>query len=144
MNGIEESFRVAQVYAGMWLTAGPYLRLNVLTDELELGGAVIKGRECGQLLLRNRRWSYDKLPTFEEMEVYADAYRYSPVEDYLLRTQATEGTEGNHLETLYDAGRVALGITDQLGLEMIAKTLIGAVARALSPGCEQQTCLGKP
>jgi predicted P-loop ATPase len=59
----------------------------------------------------------------------------------LLRTQATEGTEGNHLETLYDVGRVALGITDQLGLEMVAKTLIGAVARALSPGCEQQTCL---
>lgn len=138
MDGVEDSFRVAQVYAGMWLTAGPNLRLNAMSDEVELWNSIVAGKECGQLLLRNRGWSYGKLPTFEEFEVYAQAYRYSPVEDYLLRIQATEG---NHLETLYDVGRIALGITDELGLEMVAKTLIGAVARALSPGCEQQTCL---
>jgi predicted P-loop ATPase len=138
MDGVEDSFRIAQVYAGMWLTAGTNLRLNAMSDEVELWNTVVAGKECGQLLLRNRGWAYGKLPTFEEVEVYAQAYRYSPVEDYLLRNQATEG---NHLETLYDVGRIALGITDELGLEMVAKTLIGAVARALSPGCEQQTCL---
>lgn len=138
MEGVDDSFRVAQVYAGLWLTAGPHLRLNTLSDEVELNDSVVAGKESGQLLLRNKGWAYGKLPTFEEFEVYAQAYRYSPVEDYLLRIQAIEG---NHLETLYDVGRIALGITDELSLKMVAKTLIGAVARALSPGCEQQTCL---
>ena len=138
MEGVDDSFRVAQVYAGIWLTAGHNLQLNVLTDETELDGTVVAGKEIGQLLLRNKGWSYGKLPTFEEIEVFSEQYKYSPVEQYLTNLP---DDESNHKETLYEVGRIALGLTDELGLNMVAKTLIGAVARALSPGCEQQTCL---
>jgi predicted P-loop ATPase len=136
-EGSQHSFEIAQVFAGMWMTFGPTLCLNRLSGEVEWEGGALCEKQCG-LLHQNKQWSFGRLPTYDEVVAYAEHNSYSPVERYLLGLHATET---NHLQTLYEVGRVALGVEDELCLMMVAKTVIGAVARALSPGCEQQTCL---
>lgn len=137
MEGLQQSFELAQLMAGMWLSAGPNLCLNTLSGQIELDGAPITEKQ-GQLLLRNKAWCYGRLPTYEEMEAYGVHHPYSPVARYLLSLEA--GSE-DPLAVLHELGRRALGVSDSLSLAMVAKTLIGAVARALEPGCDHQSCL---
>ncbi len=139
MDGVEDSFRVAQVYAGMWLAAGPRLRLNILSDQVELHGQPVNEKEV-PLLLRNAvgGWKFGRLPTYDEVVVYAAYNRYSPVEQYL---NSLPSYYRDHRQILRNLGEQALGVSDELSLQMLTKSLVGAVARAVAPGCEQQTCL---
>lgn len=138
MEGTQQVFETAQVYAGLWAACGRRLRFNLLSDEVELNGSPVANKEEAAMHLGVSGWRHGRLPSFEEVEVFARCNAHSPVATYLRSLPAADGDPH---DTLQDVGRCALGVTDELALRMVAQTLIGAVARALQPGCEQQTCL---
>ncbi len=136
-EGIQQSYELAQVFTGLWSVAGPSIRRNEMSGMIEAWGQVGDEKDI-QLLINNKGWVFGRLPTYDEIATYATYFSYSPVKEYLLGLDP-ELSGGEEL--LLDLGRVALGVTDELSLQMVKKTLIGAVARALNPGCQMQTCL---
>lgn len=138
-TGNLQGFLLSQVFAGLWLTVGPTLRKNTLGGVIELDGQPVTEKTC-QMLLRSKGWDYGRLPVFEEIATYADIHRYSPVVEFLSGLKGAGSLEECR-ETLKEVGTIALGLTDPLSIEMVSRTLIGAVARAVRPGCKQQTCL---
>lgn len=136
-EGIQQSYELAHVFTGLWSVAGPSIRRNEMSGMIEAWGQVGDEKDI-QLLINNKRWVFGRLPTYDEIATYATYFSYSPVKEYLLGLDP-ELSGGEEL--LLELGRVALGVTDELSLQMVKKTLIGAVARALNPGCQMQTCL---
>lgn len=138
-DGELQGFLLSQVLAGLWLTAGPNLRKNILGGSIEFYGEV-KSEKTIQADVRAKGWRYGRLPSYDEIETYAEEFAYSPVKGYLnslpIRTDKEESWW-----VLNQLGSVALGLTDDLAIEMVSRTLIGAAARAMVPGCKQQTCL---
>lgn len=138
-TGNLQGFLLSQVFAGLWLTVGPRLRKNILGGVIELDGQPTTEKTC-QMYLRSKGWDYGRLPAFDDIDTYANINQYSPVVEYLEGLKGAGDTETCR-ETLREVSTVALGLTDPLSIEMVSRTLIGAVARAVRPGCKQQTCL---
>lgn len=63
---------------------------------------------------------------------------YHPVREYLHGLLLDQSVNPVDLNTV---AAETLGVTDELSATLVRKTLIGAVARALEPGCQMQTVL---
>ena len=66
----------------------------------------------------------------------AEDNQYSPIEDYLNSLPTTENTS-----ILDNIAQRYFGVSEPIYQTFVRKSLIGAVARALSPGCKLDTAL---
>ncbi|MFN9485268.1 MAG: VapE domain-containing protein [Cyanobacteriota bacterium] len=118
---------------------GDRLAFNMLTMAPELDGEAIPAHCLDELYiaLSERGWKIEKGKAFDAVLKIARENSYHPVVQYLDHIAADDGIEPADLDSL--ASRY-LGTTDPLYDEMMASTLVGAVARALEPGTKFDTC----
>ncbi|MFM7237793.1 MAG: VapE domain-containing protein [Cyanobium sp.] len=117
----------------------PRLAFNELTMAPELDGGTIPVHflEEFYIVLSERGWNIDKGKAFDVVVKVARENSCHPVAQYLNHIADDDGIESADLESL--ASRY-LGTSDCLYDEMLATTLVGAVARALEPGTKFDSC----
>ena len=118
---------------------GDRLRFNRLAMAAELDGHAIPGHAMEDLYiaLSERGWTIEKNKAQDALLRVARQRSYHPVVEYLEHLEHDESIAAVDLDRL---ASTYLGTADQLYDEMLAATLIGAVARALNPGCKFDTC----
>ena len=116
---------------------GSAYRYNTFTQRIEVDGAPIEGAERFYLSLAELGYRISKEVALDCIVQVANESPYDPVTEYLDRVAATVAPAPiDHLATTY------LRPADEPGTiydEMLKRTLIGAVARAYSPGCKHDT-----
>lgn len=128
------------VNAGGWATAlgrgiCSRLRLNLLSQEVELDGLPLRG-ESEELLYvtaQQAGWEIKRADCHDGTRAVSLRHAYHPVREYLDRVVADPEVLPADLDTI--AARY-LDVGDSLSAAMIRCLLIGAVARVLHPGCE--------
>ena len=118
---------------------GGRLRFNRLAMAAELDGHAIPGHAMEDLYiaLSERGWTIDKNKAQDAVLRAARRNSYHPVAEYLEHIEQDCGIPAADLNTL---ATTYLGTTDPLYDEMLAATLVGAVARVMDPGCKFDTC----
>lgn len=118
---------------------GDRLAFNELTLSPELDYQPIPTHEVEGLYvaLSERGWKIDKRKAIDALMRVARLNSYHPVVTYLETIEVDHGIEPIDLATV---ARDYLGTADRLYDEMLAATLIGAVARVMDPGCKFDTC----
>ena len=119
---------------------GDYIRLNTLTQEIELEGKPIQNLDLLYLQLAcDYRIAISKERCVDIVRKLAFHKPYSPVAEHLKKIAATvEPLPKEHFDRCAER---YLGVTDDISQLMLKRTLIAAVARALNPGCKVDTAL---
>jgi len=137
-NALRSDDKLIQDYNKISAFFGNRLRLNKLSKRIEINGKPISidrakiqlATKYGILARSGREDLQDIL-----MEI-AEQNEYSPIEEYLLSLPVPENTAIlNNLAERY------FGTTLPIYQSLVRRTLISAVARALSPGCKVDTAL---
>ena len=140
----EGEFDVYEMVVALATSCGDRLRLNTMTGQVELTSktykdvVIIEDRQYLNII-GEARWLANKLPNSDAVLEYATTYKYSPVVDYLLGLPEIDQQCAD--QVLEELCSECLGQTEPLKKQMVIKTLIGAVARALKPGVQMQTVL---
>lgn len=115
------------------------LRFNELTLTPEIDNEAIPGHSLDELYiaLSERGWKIDKGKAVDAVLRVARENAYHPVVQYLKHIEQDDGIPTVELDTL---ATTYLGTTDPLYDQMLAATLVGAVARAMQPGCKFDSC----
>ncbi len=114
-------------------------RLNRLTGEVELDGQPIRVDEFYITLRRRLGLKVNKQLAVDLVMQLARENEYSPVVEYLERVSQQFGD--TTMSLLNDVAGRYFGTSEPLYDTYIKRTLIGAVARALNPGCKLDTAL---
>lgn len=109
-------------------------RLNLRTRAIQVGGRTITGNEASRLYLTlsDRSMVWPKEGTADALQELAEQQAFDPVVEYLA------SISGGELLPMADWGqldRLLFNISDPHAAAFLQKYLIGAVARALDPGC---------
>ena len=115
------------------------LAYNLLRHEVEIDRQLIQGSGVDNFYipLSENGWSINKAAASDTLLWAAQRNSYHPVLEYLKRIEADPSIVPGDIDTL---ATDYLGTKDPLSDAMLAATLIGAVARALQPGCKFDTC----
>ncbi|MDJ1172909.1 VapE domain-containing protein [Roseofilum capinflatum] len=118
---------------------GVHLRFNELSKEIEsspgegVDGDALWVRGCADSDL------YTSVDTFYRvLGIEAKKDSYHPIQEYL---KGCHEKYGDDVSVLNDIARRYLGTSDSLHQTFLVKWLIGAVARAMTPGCKMDTAL---
>ena len=116
------------------------IRFNTFTQQIEIKGQALEGAERFYLNLAEMGYKVGKELAIDCLVQVANENLYDPVTEYLNRNaREVEPTYIDRLATTYlrpgDEAQSEPTIYD----EMLKRTLIGAVARAFSPGCKHDT-----
>jgi predicted P-loop ATPase len=116
------------------------IRFNTFTQQIEIKGQALEGAERFYLNLAEMGYKVGKELAIDCLVQVANENLYDPVTEYLNRNaREVEPTYIDRLATAYlrpgDEAQPEPTIYD----EMLKRTLIGAVARAFSPGCKHDT-----
>jgi predicted P-loop ATPase len=116
------------------------IRFNTFTQQIEIKGQALEGAERFYLNLAEMGYKVGKELAIDCLVQVANENLYDPVTEYLNRNaREVEPTYIDRLATAYlrpgDEAQLEPTIYD----EMLKRTLIGAVARAFSPGCKHDT-----
>ena len=116
------------------------IRFNTFTQQIEIKGQALEGAERFYLNLAEMGYKVGKELAIDCLVQVANENLYDPVTEYLNRNaREVEPTYIDRLATTYlrpcDESQQEPTIYD----EMLKRTLIGAVARAFSPGCKHDT-----
>jgi putative DNA primase/helicase len=112
------------------------LRYNQLTKEMELDGNPLEDYHVAEFrrLMHAERFKSKKSDVKDEMDADARRNQFDPLTEY-LQALKWDGTE-----RITDWLSTYLGAPDSHYARIVGrKSLIGAVARALSPGCKNDT-----
>ena len=113
------------------------LRLNQMTKQLELDGKRFKLNRVVTTIAREFDIKVCSELAIEICTSIAEDNAYHPVAEYLQNLK-NQNIEPYNLDNL---GVEFFGTSDKLHSVYIKKTLIGAVARAIDPGCKMDTLL---
>uniref|UniRef100_UPI0040484933 VapE domain-containing protein n=1 Tax=Cyanobium sp. TaxID=2164130 RepID=UPI0040484933 len=115
------------------------LAYNLLRHEVVIDRQPIQGSGVDNFYipLAENGWSINKAAASDTLIWAAQRNSHHPVVDYLHRIEADPSIAPGDIDTL---ATDYLGTTDSLYDAMVAATLIGAIARALQPGCKFDTC----
>lgn len=135
---LESDDKMIQDYNKLSKHFGNRIRLNLLSKRIEVNGKVISlDRAKLQLAIRHgillRSCREDVQDILVEL---AEQNQYSPIEEYLRGLPIP--TDTSILDNLAEK---YFGIKGKIYQTFVRKTLIGAVARALRPGCKLDTAL---
>jgi predicted P-loop ATPase len=116
------------------------IRFNTFTQQIEIKGQALEGAERFYLNLAEMGYKVGKELAIDCLVQVANENLYDPVTEYLnIVARKVEPTYIDRLATAYlrpgDEAQPEPTIYD----EMLKRTLIGAVARAFSPGCKHDT-----
>ncbi len=140
-NGKEtaSSIKVGELSCLLTTTYRDRLTYNLLRLEVEIDRQPIQGSGVDNFYipLSENGWSINKAAASDTLLWAAQRNSYHPVVDYLHRIEADPSIAPGDIDTL---ATDYLGTTDSLYDAMLAATLIGAIARALQPGCKFDTC----
>lgn len=131
-------FEAAKVQYNLLRVFGNTLRYDLLHQRLTRKEKAVEDSSDLRGYVKNREWE-GRLPLEAEIWEFARYFAYNPVQDYLysLRGEAEEDPQ-NLIDNFTEQ---VLGITDDLEKLFVRRTLVGAVARALEPGCKFDTVL---
>jgi len=137
-KALESDDKLIQDYNKLASYFGNRIRLNKLSKRIEINGQPVSiDRAKIQLAVHHgvlvKSCKEDILDIITEL---AEQNQYSPVENYLLSLQAPADTS-----ILDNLAEKYFGVSSAIYQIFVRKTLIGAVARALSPGCKLDTAL---
>lgn len=131
-------FEAARVQYNLFKVFRNNLSYDQLHQRLTLKGKAVEDSSDLRGYVKNQEWE-GRLPLEAEIWEFARYFAYNPVQDYLhsLRGQAEQDPKAliDHFT------EQILGITDDLSKLFVRRTLVGAVARALDPGCKFDTVL---
>jgi len=116
---------------------GDRIRLNLLSQKLELDGEPIKSSEVVYLDLAEQHQI--EMPKGEALDIVLRLARqreYHPVREYLM---SVDGSHGSDTSILDDLATRYFGAADPIFNVYMKKFLIGAVARVMRPGCKLDT-----
>lgn len=141
-NDLKESdrfpvFEAARVQRNLLRVFGDTLRYDTLHQRLTLRERPVA--DVVELMgnLKTREWE-GRLPLQTEIWEFARYFSCNPVQDYLNGL----ATDSEHPRALVDRfSQEVLGLTDELDLLFVRRTLVGAVSRALNPGVQFDTVL---
>jgi predicted P-loop ATPase len=116
------------------------IRFNTFTQQIEIKGQTLEGAERFYLNLAEMGYKVGKELAIDCLVQVANENLYDPVTEYLnIVAHKVEPTYIDRLATAYlrpgDEAQPEPTIYD----EMLKRTLIGAAARAFSPGCKHDT-----
>lgn len=109
-------------------------RLNIRTRAIHVGGRIITGNEAGRLYLTlsDQSMVWPKEGSADALQELAEQQAFDPVVDYLNRIS---GGEMLSMADWCQLDQLLFNISDPHAAAFLPKYLIGAVARALEPGC---------
>jgi hypothetical protein len=109
-------------------------RLNLRTRAIHVGGRIISGNEAGRLYLTlsDRSMVWPKEGSADALQELAEQQAFDPVVDYLT---SINGGELLPMADWDQLDQLLFNINDPHAGIFLRKYLIGAVARALDPGC---------
>lgn len=115
------------------------LRFNELTLRAEFDGKPMPDHMLQHfyVTLAQVGWKIEKGPAKDALLYAARLNSYHPIREYLDHLENDEEVEPVCLDRI---AATYLGTTDPLYNEMLAATLVGAVARVERPGCKFDTC----
>jgi hypothetical protein len=139
VGGKPEKLEAAELLEYLRRNAGD-IRLNIFTQQIEIDNAVIEGVDRFYLKLAEQGYKVSKELAIDCLVQVASEKPYDPVRLYLEHVaEHVDPTYIDRLATTYlrpcDAALPEPTIYD----EMLKRTLIGAVARAFTPGCKHDT-----
>jgi predicted P-loop ATPase len=93
------------------------------------------------LCKKSTEWK-GRLPKKSEIWQFAKHCSYNPIVNYLkLMGEAWSENSGDPQKYIDEFTEEVLGVSDPLDLMFVRRTLVGAVTRAMNPGCEMDTVL---
>ncbi|MGB7709286.1 MAG: VapE domain-containing protein [Microcoleus sp.] len=135
---VDSDDKMLQDYKKLSKHFGNRIRLNLLSKRIEVNGKVISlDRAKLQLAIQHGILLRSSREDIQDILVeLAEQNQYSPIEEYLrgLPTPADTSILDNLAQKYF-------GQKGKIYQTFVRKTLIGAVARALSPGCKLDTAL---
>jgi len=139
ITGKPQSLLPGQLAIALRDGLGALLRFNELTLTPEINSEPIPGHSLDDLYiaLSERGWKIEKGKAVDAVLRVARENAYHPVVQYLEHIEHDDGIDAADLDTL---ATTYLGTADKLYDEMLAATLVGAVARVMEPGCKFDTC----
>lgn len=148
-NGYNEKGKHSKINAGQLvdlITAAMqgrpnWIAWNLMSQEVEVNGRPLSPTEQSSIYipLQQRGWSVSKGEAIDALAMAAQTNAIHPVRSYLESLRGTRVADISRLASTY------LRPADLEGEQtiydrMLQKTLVGAVARAYSPGCQHDTC----
>jgi predicted P-loop ATPase len=116
------------------------IRFNTFTQQIEIKGQALEGAERFYLNLAEMGYKVGKELAIDCLVQVANENLYDPVTEYLNRNALeVEPTYIDRLATAYLRPGDEVQPEPTIYDEMLKRTLIGAVARAFSPGCKHDT-----
>ncbi|MEG4596022.1 virulence-associated E family protein [Microcoleus sp. F8_C2] len=130
--------KMIQDYKKLARHFGKRIRLNKLSKRIEIDGKPVSlDRAKIQLVTRHSILVKSSKEDIQDiLTEIAEENQYSPIEDYLNGLPTPE-----HTSILDNMAERYLGVAEPIYQTFVRKSLIGAVARALSPGCKLDTAL---
>ena len=115
------------------------LAYNQLHHEIEIDRQTLRGlaQENFYVLLSEKGWKISKTGAYDTLVMAAQQNNYHPVVEYLNCIEVDPLIQPCDIDTI---ATNYLETTDPLYDAMLAATLIGAIARALNPGCKFDNC----
>jgi predicted P-loop ATPase len=137
-KALESDDKLIQDYNNLARFFGNRIRLNKLSKRIEINGQPVSiDRAKIQLAVRHgillKSCKEDVLDIITEL---AEQNQYSPIEQYLTSLPIPADTS-----ILDNLAEKYFGVSSAIYQIFVRKMLIGAVARALSPGCKLDTAL---
>jgi predicted P-loop ATPase len=114
---------------------GDRIRLNILTQDVELDGKVHEPEFFHWYLCEHDRLDVAKYTACDAMLIVAKENEYNPILEYLESLSPAPSIDIDHLSQRY------FGTSDPIYDVFLKRFLIGSVARAYEPGCKFDACL---
>ena len=115
---------------------GDRLKFNLMTRDYELDGHQVDINNAKNFIAEKFGWDFSTENCILAIHSIANHYAYHPVNQYL---ESIRGKVDPNFDVLENLATLFLGNKDPLANKMMAKTLIGAVARVKKPGTKVDT-----
>jgi predicted P-loop ATPase len=127
--------KLVELTLNLFNLLGERLKLNQMTNEYEFEGKLLDLNHIKSFISQNLGCDSSTENCIQAVHAIASRFAFHPVRDYLdaLKDSPVDFEVFDNLATLF------LGNSDPLANRMLAKTLIGAVARVKQPGTKVDT-----
>ena len=131
--------KLIQLTLDLFHLVGSTLKFNLMSREYELAGEQIDVNNAQSFIAQKLGYDASTEKCILAIHAIANQHAYHPVRDYLdgLKNQP----ELVDFDVLENMATLFFGNSDPLANKMMAKKLIGSVARVHRPGCKDDTLL---
>jgi predicted P-loop ATPase len=128
--------KLVELTLNLFNLLGKRLKLNQMTNEYEFEGKLLDLNHIKSFISQNLGCDSSTENCIQAVHAIASRFAYHPVRDYL---DALNGSPLVDFKVFDNLATLFLGNSDPLANRMLAKTLIGAVARVKKPGTKVDT-----